>query len=139
MRLTPERGSVIWLDAFRRWRGGLSFETRLLSRRTQPSLMFMDEPEDRWSDSELAVPHRDRIDVVVAVDGVDHRASDGGVGREDSSWSASGAAAAGWYVMLPDEVSDVRIRMECDSLPLHRIIELDCDMLRSALDEVWEL
>ena len=139
VRLTPERETVIWFDGFRRWRGGLSFDVRLLTGRRDPSLSFESHDDMAVADNDMGLPRRDRIDVRVTVDGRELRASRGEIEAEGRSWSGDGRASSSWFVPMGDEPDEAQIRLHCETLPLHSIIEPDCDMLRSALDDVWEL
>ena len=140
LRITPDRDTVIWLDCFRRWRGAVSFEAHVLQLRPEPALVF--DSDVGMKMKEIQVEETDGaelawIDVVATVDGVEAKASRGGV----FSGGASGWTGGSWgafSVLVPDDVSEVLIRLECAAVPLRRVLELDTDVLRAALDDVWD-
>ncbi|QWC84896.1 hypothetical protein KLP28_15300 [Nocardioidaceae bacterium] len=140
VRITPDRDTVLWLDGFRRWRGALSFQTSVRLTVSERVPWFA-HPDGAFNDDELedlGMAPRLPIDVVAVVDGVELRSSSGQIVSDSAGFTAT-TANGSWMLPVPDDVRALRIRLECEALPLHRIIELDCDLLRTALDDVWVL
>ena len=140
LRITPDRDTVIWLDSFKRWRGAVSFEAHVLQRRLEPALVFDSDVGMKMKEIQVEETGGQAlawIDVVATVDGAESKASRGGV----VSGGASGWDGGSWgafSVPVPDDVSQVLIRLQCAEVPIRRILELDTDLLRTALEDVWD-